>query len=182
MVAADSNDGRAGDGGGDDGGGGGGGGSGSSGGGGSAGDGGWRESGSGSGGGDGAEGSGGDEDGHGGGSDDDGDYLARMLNEAHGRREAHAAMCRRVDADVERRMETGVRIHPSFRALAARKEAEERARCPQGHAMVRCDAGAAGLTCDGGCGQPIRRGSSWMCCAACDHDACMDCVIGGSVW
>ena len=103
-----------------------------------------------------------------------------MLDEAQGRREAHAAMCSRVDAEVERRMETGVRIHPDFRALANRREAEERARCPQGHAMVRCDAGAAGLACDGGCGQLIKRGSSWMCCEACDHDVCMGCVIGGS--
>ena len=26
----------------------------------------------------------------------------------------------------------------------------------------------------------IKRGSSWMCCEACDHDVCMGCVIGGS--
>ena len=175
MAVDDSNGRRGGDG--DGGGGGGGGGSGS----------GHEAAGSGGRSGGGSSGSGGEagggldgEVGHGNGSDDDEDYLMHMLDEAQGRREAHAAMCSRVDAEVERRMETGVRIHPDFRALANRREAEERARCPQGHAMVRCDAGAAGLACDGGCGQLIKRGSSWMCCEACDHDVCMGCVIGGS--
>ena len=108
-------------GGGDDGGGG------SSGGGGTAGGGGRSEGGSGSGSGGGAGGSRGGEDGYGNGSDDDEDYLAHMLNEAHGRREAHAAMCDRVDAEVERRMETGVRIHPSERSRRGGKPRSERA-------------------------------------------------------
>ena len=33
-----------------------------------------------------------------------------------------------MDAEVERRMEMWVRVHPAFRALAERREAEERAR------------------------------------------------------
>jgi hypothetical protein len=81
-------------------------------------------------------------------------------------------MLARVEAEVDRKMDNGVRINPAFRERARRAEEEEgearRAveeqaaavpRCDAGHSMVRRGEGAAGLTCDG-CRRAIRRGWS----------------------
>ena len=97
------------------------------------------------------------------------------------------AMLARVEAEVDRKMDNGVRINPVFRERARRAEEEEdearRAveeqeaavpRCEAGHSMVRRGEGAAGLTCDG-CRRAIRRGAGWWCCEMCDYDRCDAC-------
>ena len=97
------------------------------------------------------------------------------------------AMLARVEAEVDRKMDNGVRINPVFRERARRAEEEEdearRAveeqeaavpRCEAGHSMVRRGEGAAGLACDG-CRRAIRRGAGWWCCEMCDYDRCDAC-------
>ena len=132
------------------------------------------------------------------GSGEEADDLQMLLDARRRRPEEDAAMRERVAADVEARMDNGVRIDPRLGAWARRRtgggcdEATGRAtqgeaarptqevvtprrRCPGGHEMVLASVGGAGLLCDGGCGRGIRRGGEWWSCEECDLDMCMAC-------
>ena len=116
------------------------------------------------------------------------DSLAALVSAVQKRKRGpDEAMLARVEAEVDRKMDNGVRINPVFRERARRAEEEEdearRAveeqeaavpRCEAGHSMVRRGEGAAGLACDG-CRRAIRRGAGWWCCEMCDYDRCDAC-------
>ena len=116
------------------------------------------------------------------------DSLAALVSAVQKRKRGpDEAMLARVEAEVDRKMDNGVRINPAFRERARRAEEEEdearRAveeqeaavpRCEAGHSMERRGEGAAGLACDG-CRRAIRRGAGWWCCEMCDYDRCDAC-------
>jgi len=123
-----------------------------------------------------------------GGSEAEVDDLVEMLRARRRRDAEDEAMRGRVAAEVEARMDNGVRINPVLRVMAGGAAAREvvegeraatavdaRRRCPAGHELRRARGGAAGLVCDGACAMPIRRGLMWWSCEACDFDMCMAC-------